>query len=168
MNDLERYGDLTLDGYRPGAVGRIVTLHMDYYASAWNFGLPFETSVAGELASFFEGFDPKRDLFIGAYDPASILQGAIAVGAAGDDLARMRWFIIDRGYRGKGLGRALMDRAIDFARQAGFVSLYLTTFRGLEAARHLYETSGFKLVSESTDDRWHGGVTEQRFDLALR
>ena len=80
----------------------------------------------------------------------------------------MRWFIIDRGYRGKGLGRALMDRAIDFARQAGFVSLYLTTFRGLEAARHLYETSGFKLVSESTDDRWHGGVTEQRFDLALR
>ena len=65
--------------------------------------------------------------------------------------------------RGTGLGRALMERAIAFCDARAYTPVTLTTFRGLDAARHLYEAFGFKLVQEDPIDRWHGGVGEQTF-----
>jgi hypothetical protein len=41
---------------------------------------------------------------------------------------------------------------------------YLTTFRGLDAARSLYESHGFVLVAEDAADPWSGTVGLQRFE----
>lgn len=45
--------------------------------------------------------------------------------------------------RGQGLGRALLDAAIDAAREAGAVRIDLGTEEADTAARALYESSGF-------------------------
>ena len=37
------------------------------------------------------------------------------------------------------------------------------TFKGLDAARHLYEAAGFKLAEESEGRQWGSVVVEQRF-----
>ena len=50
--------------------------------------------------------------------------------------------------------------------KSGGAACYLTTFAGLDAARHLYETAGFVLEGESDADPWGGGVREQRFRRA--
>ncbi|MHA1570109.1 MAG: hypothetical protein ACTSXZ_11625 [Alphaproteobacteria bacterium] len=39
---------------------------------------------------------------------------------------------------------------------------------GLDAARHLYESSGFTLVEEHDDDQWGKTVSERKFVLDLR
>jgi len=46
---------------------------------------------------------------------------------------------------------------------AHFDETYLDTFKGLDAARHLYETCGFRLTQEATGSQWGTPVTEQRF-----
>ena len=61
--------------------------------------------------------------------------------------AHLRWFIISDILRGKGVGRKLINRAIDFCKSKGYKKTYLWTFDGLNAARHLYENAGFKLIS---------------------
>jgi hypothetical protein len=40
--------DVTLSGYIPGAIGRIVELHGRYYHEHWGFDLFFESKVATE------------------------------------------------------------------------------------------------------------------------
>ena len=61
-------------------------------------------------------------------------------------------------------GRELLQRAIDFCAQAGYHGIYLTTFAGLEAASHVYQSFGFRLVSEADVAQWQGGVPEQHFE----
>lgn len=76
--------------------------------------------------------------------------------------AHLRWFIVDESLRGMGVGRALLERALAFA-DAHYDETYLWTFKGLDAARHLYEAAGFVLTDESEGRQWGSVVVEQRF-----
>jgi len=155
------------DGYRPGDTGRIISLHMDYYAPTWALGAPFEAKLASELGTFLDGFRPDRDALFCARRADGGLDGAIAVSGEGEGRARLRWFIVGADGRGRGLGRDLLDAALGFCRANGFSSVWLTTFAGLDAARTLYERAGFRMVAENDDDQWQGGVREQRYELNL-
>jgi GNAT superfamily N-acetyltransferase len=121
------------------------------------------------MGAFHARFDPERDFFLSAYDGAGALQGSVTVDAheAAGEGAHLRWYIVSDAARGRGLGRALLERAADHCRTRGYGRVYLTTFAGLEPARHLYESLGFQLVAESDEDQWQGGVREQRFELDL-
>jgi len=44
-----------------------------------------------------------------------------------------------------------------------FDETYLNTFKGLDAARHLYESFGFQLTHEEAGTQWGSTVTEQQF-----
>ena len=157
------------EGYRPGLLAEVVGLHMAYYAPAWNFGLSFEAKVAGEMAAFLNTMVGGRDLLLSARRPHDgALLGAIAVegNRHADDAAHLRWFIVTEAARGQGLGRALLRRAVAFCDDQGAEISYLTTFAGLDPARHLYEQTGFSLVATCHRDRWNGGVVEQRLERA--
>ena len=155
------------DAYRPRLIAEVVRLHADYYAKHWGFGLPFEAKVALELADFLMGFRSGRDFMRNIWLADARLKGTISLQApeVDDDLAHLRWFIVDEAFAGEGLGGQLIEAATSHARANGFAGVYLTTFAGLEAARKLYERSGFLLVKESQVDQWSGGVREQRFEL---
>ncbi len=42
--------------------------------------------------------------------------------------------------------------------------VYLSTFAGLDSARHLYEKCGFKLLEENEGNTWGVRVREQVFE----
>ena len=153
------------DGYRPGSLAAIVGLHARYYAENWDFGLPFEAKVAGELAEFLSRMTPDKDLYLIAYRDGAVA-GSIVVDASGGGPkgAHMRWFIVCDAARGCGLGKQLMQRAMDFCHTRNHNRIWLTTFSGLNAARALYERHGFVLTRESDEDQWQGGVREQLFE----
>lgn len=77
-------------------------------------------------------------------------------------VAHLRWFIVDDVLRGTGIGRVLMTRAIHLV-DKHFAEAYLSTFKSLDAARHLYESFGFRLCEEAEGTQWGTRVTEQRF-----
>lgn len=160
---------MEFDGYRAGALAQTVQLHMAYYSAQWSFGVAFETKVAAEMAEFLRRMDARRDLYLTAFDASGDMLGTITIDGkdASTEGAHLRWFITGDAARGTGLGRELLQRAIDFCDQAGYHRIYLTTFAGLEAARHLYESFGFCLVSEADVDQWQGGVREQRFERVV-
>lgn len=152
--------------HRPGTIGEIVRLHAEYYAREWNFGLAFEAKVARELSAFLTGFRPGLDFFAVEWDEQGRLAGTISLEApnADEPMAHLRWFIVSDAARGTGLGQRLLRAAIAHADSQRFSAIYLTTFDGLGPARKLYERAGFVLVSEAAEDRWQGGVREQRFE----
>ncbi len=52
----------------------------------------------------------------------------------------MRWFILDDSCRGSGIGRRLLSEAMAFCDSRQFSAVQLWTFKGLDAARKLYES----------------------------
>jgi GNAT superfamily N-acetyltransferase len=156
-------------GYVPGAIGRVAQLHGTYYHEHWGFGLFFEAKVATELSEFMMRFDPSRDGFWTVALQGRI-EGAVAIqGGSGENRhnAHLRWFIVSEAMRGRGAGNRLIGAAMNFCRERGFRSVHLWTFEGLQAARHLYEKNGFKLIEEHKGARWGTEVNEQRFECNL-
>ena len=160
--------DVDIAGYLPGAIGRIAELHATYYAKHWNFGLYFEAKVATEMSEFLGRFDKAVDGFWTACCDGRI-EGSIAIDglAAQSEGAHLRWFILSSKLRGRGFGNKLMKAALGFCKKNNYSRVYLWTFEGLDAARHLYEKSGFTLAEEHAGSQWGTRVTEQKFILNL-
>jgi GNAT superfamily N-acetyltransferase len=159
---------ISVSEYMPGLLGGITALHARYYHRQWGFDLFFETKVAAELADFLHHFDPTKDgLWVAMMD--NQIAGSIAISGreAGTLGARLRWLIVAPEYQGRGFGKRLMREAVDFCRRTRFKRIYLTTFAGLDAARHLYEKEGFRVVIEQEDAHWGKTVLEQTFELLL-
>jgi RimJ/RimL family protein N-acetyltransferase len=60
-----------------------------------------------------------------------------------------------------------MEETTSFCKMKDYRKVYLWTFEGLHAARHLYEKFGFKLVQQAEGAQWGKKVTEQKFELLL-
>jgi GNAT superfamily N-acetyltransferase len=155
-------------GCLPGCVKRITELHADYYRKHAGFGVAFEAKVARELTAFCERYDDQRDGLWLAID-AGTIQGALAIDGllAENEGAHLRWFIAADEVRGSGLGTRLLEAAMEFCRLRGYVRVYLWTFDGLAAARHLYEKFDFQLVHQQRGSQWGAEVTEQRFEKTV-
>lgn len=161
---------LVYDGYQPGSIGQMLTLHMDYYGPEWGLGQKFEIYCAGGMAAFFSDFDPDRDFFLAARNAQGEMLGSIVIDGreAMGEGARLRWFIVDQRIKGAGTGTHLLEQAMAFCQSKGFGDIFLATFAGLEASRHLYEKAGFRLVEKKTGDPWSGEMGERIFRYESR
>lgn len=62
---------------------------------------------------------------------------------------------VDKQYRGRGIGRLLMQNIIDYAKKRKLSHIRLTVHRDNERAIKLYKSHGFKMVSEGLEE-WKG------------
>jgi DNA-binding MarR family transcriptional regulator/GNAT superfamily N-acetyltransferase len=171
-------------GYRPGLIGRCSDMHARYYARTVDFGREFEAIVATGLSEFCNRIDhPDNEIWTAiagekivgtiAIDGQDLNRQAAPSHAPGNTsgdtagdarrIAHLRWFIVDDGQRGSGLGRRLLTTALAFVDARDFAETHLWTFRGLDAARTLYEAHGFALTEETPGRQWGREVMEQKF-----
>ena len=106
-------------------------------------------------------------------------RGAIWLAQAGDDaigcvalrplqegMAEVKRMYVDGAWRGKGVGRALLEALIAHARTLGYHHLRLGTISEMTAARSLYRTLGFVPIERYRADE----IVDTEFyelDLAL-
>ena len=137
------------EGYVPGAIGLIAGLHGSYYSRVWGSGSAFEILVARELSDFVERYDPAFDLLLTAHQHETMIGGLAMVGRNGDEAgARLRWFIVDPAYHGRGAGRVMLDHALRWAREHRFPKVFLWTVDDLPESRHLYDKAGFRVTEQ--------------------
>ena len=159
---------VVVSSYTPGAIGRITELHALYYSGHWGFGLFFESKVATEMSEFLSRFDKGLDGFWVLTVGDKIVGSVVVDGREARTVgARLRWFIVDTEHQGRGFGRILLREAIGFCKRTAIHRVYLYSFAGLDAARHLYEEFGFVLKEEHEDQTWGRTVNEQTFELLL-
>jgi GNAT superfamily N-acetyltransferase len=164
-----RWTRLQLEGYYPGVVGKITELHATYYYYNWGFDISFETQVGKEVSEFLRDYQEGRDGFWVA-KLAGEFAGSLAIDGnqTRGEGVRLRWFIVEPKFQGFGIGRTLLQQAIEFCKITGYNRIYLWTFEGLNTARALYEEAGFTLSEEHTIEQWGRSIKEQKFELLLK
>ncbi len=60
-------------------------------------------------------------------------------------------------YRSRGIGRELIERSFNSARQYGYRQLYIESLPELGKAIHIYEKAGFRLLSSPMGNSGHFG-----------
>ena len=105
----------------------------------------FEAELAGLPGDYSA---PRGSLLLATVD--GTMAGCCAIRAldAADyaNACEMKRLYVRPPYRGLGLGRSLVDVALEQARQAGYDCVLLDTLSDMEAARALYDELGFEEI----------------------
>lgn len=150
---------------KPGDAGYITFMHGSIYREEYNYAASFEGYVAESFFEFLLNYNPQRDRLWCAEHNGKIV-GCIGI-VGHQERAQLRWFLIDPLYRGIGLGKKLLNLALEFAKNKGYKSIYLDTTSDLEKAISLYQSVGFTKVSEKPNNSWREDITELEFAKTL-
>lgn len=149
---------------RPGDIGYVIQRHGTLYAEEYNYGISFEAYVAKGLHEFYQSYDPALDrVWIPEHNGKII--GFLSLMHRPANLAQLRYFFLEAGYRGVGLGKKLMDLYMQFLKEAGYGGAYLWTTNEQTDAARLYKHYGFKLTEEKESDAFGKKLIEQRYDF---
>ena len=74
-----------------------------------------------------------------------------------ENCAELVKFYIIKGFRGKGIGKMLMEKSIDFAKNAGFKSIYIESLPKFSTAVSIYEKQGFTYLEKPLGNSGHSG-----------
>ena len=151
---------------RPGDVGYMTYLHGTLYAPEQDWDHTFDAYVAIPLAEFAKSKSPRERIWI--VEKEGRIIGSAAIVKFSEKEAQLRWLLLHPEVRGRGLGRRLVEDALDFGRDVGYSSVFLWTVNTLPIAAQLYQSVGFKQTDELTHELWGSTVTEVRYELALK
>ncbi|MFP6774142.1 MAG: helix-turn-helix domain-containing GNAT family N-acetyltransferase [Alphaproteobacteria bacterium] len=152
--------------HRPGDMGDVIALHGRLYPEMFGWDETFEALVARIAADFIEEFDPKWDTsFVAEVDGE--FRGSAFVVKVDDGVCKLRLMIIDQKAHGLGLGRALLNECLSFARRKGYQKMTLWTNDVQTAARALYASAGFELVHEEPGHDFGVDLVAETWELDL-
>ncbi len=152
--------------HRGGDMGRIVALHGWLYPEMFGFDASFEALVARIAADFIDNFDAAGDCaWIAEVDRAFV--GSALVVRVDDRVSKLRLMVLDPRAHGRGIGRALLEECLRFARRAGYARMTLWTNDIQIAARRLYAGAGFELVATEPMRDFGVDCLAETWDLEL-
>jgi len=108
----------------------------------------------------FVGFERELEALPGDYRLllAEAAAGCVAVRLLDRKTAEMKRLYVRSTHRGKGLGRALAQAAIDLAREAGCARIVLDTLPKMREAQALYDLLGFRKIAPYLSEPTPGAI----------
>ena len=100
---------------------------------------------------FYENIENVFDVFY-CLIAGNELVGTVALKKFNDDTVELKALYLDRTFRGKGLGRQLLEKAVTDARRLGYKSIVLDSMSQYEDALRLYRKVGFKDTTRYNDN----------------
>lgn len=149
-----------------GDIGWIVRRQGMLYSKDYGWDETYEALVAEILGAFVKSFDPKWERSWIAERQGEVV-GSVFLVRKSDEVAKLRLLYVEPSARGLGIGKRLVEECIGFARARGYKTLTLWTNDILTAARHIYETAGFKLVEEERHHSFGKDLVGQNWNLEL-
>ena len=139
---------------RPGDLGRIISLHGEVYDPLGGYGLTFEAFVGRTIAEFVLDNNARGQIWLA--ERGDRLVGCSAIALRDNDRGQLRWVLVDPSARGRGIGKHLVNAAMNYCREEGCESVFLETTDGLPESQALYEKLGFAVISETVEELWDG------------
>ncbi len=154
-----------------GDVGWVTMMHGELYGHEYGWNHEIETLAARVMADFCEANPPagsrsgRERAFIAEVNGARA--GSLLLMEADASTAQIRLVLASSWARGLGIGRRLVDEAIDYSRTAGYEKISLWTNDVLSHARRIYQDAGFTLLGSEDHHSFGTDLTGQTWELQL-
>lgn len=149
-----------------GDLGTIINRHALFYSEEYGWNERFEQTVLEVMTSFVSNYDATRERgWVAEVD--GDFAGSVFAVKEDETTARLRALLVERQFRGLGLGRKLIEQCVDFCRRSGYRRITLWTCSDLVQARKLYDKAGFRLTKSWTEEIFGPPITSETWDLEL-
>jgi DNA-binding MarR family transcriptional regulator/GNAT superfamily N-acetyltransferase len=151
--------------FRTGDMGLIASRQSILYHHGYGWGRGMEVLIGEIVTAFLRDFKPGREQCWVAERGGEMLGCVFLVEDGG--VARLRLLHVEAEARGLGIGRALVDECVRFAREAGYPKIVLWTHTVLTSARKIYAGAGFRIVSTEIHDEFGKPEQGETWELDL-
>jgi putative acetyltransferase len=133
-----------VQAHTPDSVPEVRTLFKEYEASL-GIDLCFQ-NFAAELAELPGDYAPPYGrLLLARLDRQTA--GCVALRKIDDEICEMKRLYVRSEFRGKGVGRALVDAILNEARKIGYRRMRLDTLPSMKEAIALYQSLRFRAIA---------------------
>ena len=154
--------------HRVGDMGWIVYREGLGYAEQYGWDETFEALAANIVSDFVRNFEPSRErCWIAEVDGENVGHVFLVKEPSRPRTAKLRLLFVEPSARGMGLGDALVNESLRFARSAGYRKVVLWTQSILTAAHRIYQRAGFRLVKEEPHHSFGHDLVGQEWELDL-
>ena len=143
------------------AVGELIRRNLDVFDEQ----TPVLISTFRRLQSLHKTYSSlgSRLLVVKTQNLPRVLVACLGIGPlhglpVSEGLGELRDLVVDQNYRGRGLGRFILDHGIRIAKELGYQRLYLETTDAMTAAQNLFQRRGFRPVTNQNPLAEHSGV----------
>jgi len=158
--------DFTLRTFQPGDMGMIAARQSILYRNIYGWGPQIEVIEGEVTTAFLRDFKPGREqCWVAEVD--GMMAGSIFLTDEGDGLSRLRLLYVEPFARGLGIGNALVETCVTFAREVGYSAITLWTHTVLESARRIYAAHGFRIVESHVHEEFGAPVQSETWQLDL-
>jgi DNA-binding MarR family transcriptional regulator/N-acetylglutamate synthase-like GNAT family acetyltransferase len=159
-------GEVTLRTSRAGDMGQITARQSILYSEVYGWGVGMEALIGEITAGFLRNFQAGREQCWIAERDGRML-GCVFLVSDSAETARLRLLYVEAEARGLGIGNALVEQCVTFARDAGYRELVLWTHTVLDSARKIYAAHGFEITSVDVHDDFGKPEQGESWRLAL-
>jgi DNA-binding MarR family transcriptional regulator/predicted N-acetyltransferase YhbS len=154
--------------HRVGDMGWVVYRESLGYAEQFGWDGTFEALAARIVDGFVTSSDPRRErCWIAEIDGQNVGHIFLVKHPDHADTGKLRLLFVEPCARGMGLGDALVNECIRFARSAGYKKIVLWTQSILTAAHRIYQRAGFRLIKEEAHHSFGHHLIGQEWELEL-
>ena len=158
--------DFTLRTFQPGDMGMIAARQSILYRNIYGWGPQIEVIEGEVTTAFLRNFKPGREqCWVAEVD--GMMAGSIFLTDEGEGLSRLRLLYVEPFARGLGIGNALVETCVGFAREVGYSAITLWTHTVLESARRIYAAHGFRIVESHVHEEFGEPVQSETWRLDL-
>jgi putative acetyltransferase len=156
--------DLVVASAAAGEIPGIIALIGRVYAE---YGLVYEpTTEVPDLLAFDRHYAPPRGAFFVVRDGGRIV-GSVGVDRLGEDAAELHRLYLDADVRGRGLGRVLVERVLEWCRAEAIARVSLWSDTRFDLAHRLYERMGFMRTGQRELPGDPNETREYRYERAV-
>ena len=156
----------SLRTFRPGDMGMIAARQSILYRTVYGWGPQIEVIEGEVTTAFLRDFKPEREqCWVAEVD--GMMAGSIFLTDEGDGLCRLRLLYVEPFARGLGIGNALVEACLGFAREVGYSAMTLWTHTVLESARRIYAAHGFRIIEAHTHEEFGAPVQSETWRIEL-
>ncbi|WP_425092090.1 N-acetyltransferase family protein [Tropicimonas sp. S265A] len=145
----------------------LVARHDALYRAEAGFDGSFAGVVERALNDFFDGRDPKSERAFIPVVASKSVGSLFCTRGPEKHIAQIRLFWLEPAQRGTGLGRAMLEAALQHARAAGMHQMLVRTYDRHAAAGRLYAKAGFELTEARAVENFGQSLVEQAWRRAV-
>jgi DNA-binding MarR family transcriptional regulator/GNAT superfamily N-acetyltransferase len=160
---------LILRPHRVGEIGWLIHRQGLLYHLEQGWNGEFETLITTIYAEYEAApANPPKSLWIAEQD-GQVAGSVFIIPAAGEPegTAQLRMLYTEPAFRGRGIGKRLVEETVRFSRASGYKRIILWTQDSLSSARRIYQGAGFVLAREERHRSFGADLNGQYWALEL-